>query len=265
MTETSFPLTNNDFTNAQWTHIFSALGDGIIDDGGQPFTLTLNASTDTGTLSLSSVSGAVNRAVVGGFGYQTDAALTVSLPPVSATTVYQVGLFYDPTNAAHPVTSQVRTGALNLTGDQAFLPLYSVTRAPNSSLSAATVADLRGWFRPSIEQFWPIILIANETITSDSYLVQTGTRVHLHLGMRKSSNGGWKAGGTICNIPAAVAPSGTVSVSASLTSNAALGTANVYINPDGSIVISGYITNTNSTAILLDADWSLSTSPANIS
>lgn len=141
MAETSFPLTGQDFKDDQWSAIVGGVGDGICDDWGNPYAVTVNTN-DTVTVGVSSTG--VNRAVVNGFGHRMDAPVTVPIPAVTTTTRYHLGLLYDPASSSSPVTLQVLKGTTpQLTAGQRFVPLHTFDRASGQTLQAATSTSVR--------------------------------------------------------------------------------------------------------------------------
>jgi hypothetical protein len=152
MTESSFPVDETDYTGDQFSAIGSAMGNGILDDWGQPYLGTLNDSDQTITIGVSTVSG-IARAVICGFGHKIDAPVRLSLPTVTSSTVYHVGWLYDPSkqgNAAGPVSLTVIAGPLNLTSGKVFVALYEVTRTSSAALSASAITRYRPLICPVI-------------------------------------------------------------------------------------------------------------------
>lgn len=139
MTESSFPLVGADFTSDQWSQTVAGLGNGVLDDWGSPYAITLHTN-DTATIAVSTVSG-IARAVVAGFGHRLTAAVTVSIPAVSSTTTYSIGLLYDPAQAATPVLLTVLTGTVSLTTGQVWLPLHVIVRQATQALTAAALSS----------------------------------------------------------------------------------------------------------------------------
>lgn len=139
MAETSFPIVGQDLTDSAWSQVVGAVGNGVVNDWGSPYAITVNTN-DTITIKPSTRTGFA-RAVVAGFGHQLDAAKTLSIPAVSAKTYFWVGLLYDPANTTNPVTLTVIRGTVALTGNQEFLPLYIFVRYSGQTLAAATRFD----------------------------------------------------------------------------------------------------------------------------
>jgi hypothetical protein len=138
MTESSFPIVGADFTSDQWSQALSGFGNGVIDDWGSPYAITLNTN-DTATIAVSTVTG-MARALVAGFGHRLTAPVTLPIPAVSSTTTYTIGLLYDPGQAATPVALTVLTGNVTLTTGQVWLPLYVIVRQASQALTSATLS-----------------------------------------------------------------------------------------------------------------------------
>lgn len=137
MTETSFPIVGSDFTSDEWSQALTGLGNGVLDDWGNPYAITLNTN-DTATIAVSTVTG-VAHAVVAGFGHRLTAAVTLSIPAVASTTTYNIGLLYDPAKTTTPVLLTVVSGAVTLTTGQVWLPLHVIVRQPSQALTSAVL------------------------------------------------------------------------------------------------------------------------------
>jgi hypothetical protein len=132
MTQKSYPLNGQPFPDDQWADVIGQMGDGILDDWGNPYSVTVNTN-DTVTIGVSSTG--INHAVVGGFAHSQDAAEILSVPAVTVQTRYLVGLLYDPS------ASNVRLAVLTsptMTGGKVFSPIVIFDRAPGQTLPAAT-------------------------------------------------------------------------------------------------------------------------------
>lgn len=150
MTETSFPIVDQKLTDGAWAQTVGAVGNGILDDWGSPYAITVNTN-DTVTIRRSTVSGYA-RAVVNGFGHQIDANVNLTVPAVTSTTTYYVGLLYSPSNAAQPVKLVVLKGAtVPLETGQEFLTLHQFTRGAGQTLAASTLYSPLPSIRPSIQ------------------------------------------------------------------------------------------------------------------
>lgn len=153
MTEASFPIVGKDYTNSQFSAVGSAVASGILDQGGNPYALTVSDTDNTLTLGVSSIDSRA-RAVVAGFGHLLDAPVTLSVPAVTSSTVYHVGLRYDPTrasNAAGPVFATVISGTVQMPNDgSVFVEFYRITRAPSTVLSASSFLTVRPSVAPAM-------------------------------------------------------------------------------------------------------------------
>lgn len=147
MTESSFPVVGQDLTDAAWGQTVGATSNGVLDDWGSPYAIVVNTN-DTVTIKRSTRSGFA-RAVVSGFGHQMDADVTLSVPAVTSTTKYHVGLLHDPANTALPVRLAVLKGTtVPLTAAQDFLPLYIFVRQSGQTLAAAKLYSPRPRVQP---------------------------------------------------------------------------------------------------------------------
>ncbi|MBF4613742.1 hypothetical protein [Curtobacterium sp. VKM Ac-1376] len=150
MAETSGPIVGADLTDGVWAQTVGAVGNGILDDWGNPYAITVNTN-DTVTVRKSTVSGYA-RAVVNGFGHQIDADVTLPVPAVTSSTKYYVGLLYSPSNPAQPVKLVVLKGAtVPLDAGQEFLTLHQFTRSAGQTLAAATLYSPLPKIRPSVQ------------------------------------------------------------------------------------------------------------------
>ena len=163
MTETAFPIVGTDLTNAAWGQTVGASSNGILDDWGNPYAIVVNTN-DTVTIKRSTLG--VARAVVNGFGHQIDADVTLTVPPVTSTTRYHVGLLYDPANATLPVKLVVLKGAtVPLQAGQDFLQLYVFVRQSGQTLAASTLYSPRPRVQPRLVVSNPDDLLALDPTT----------------------------------------------------------------------------------------------------
>jgi hypothetical protein len=149
MTEYSQPLVGVDLEDDYWSQAVGASGNGILEDWGNPYAITVNTN-DTVTIKVSSVGGDA-RAVVAGFAHRMDANQVLSVPAVSTTTTYWIGLLYDPASTTIPVMLKVLTGAtLTLAAGQQFLPIHQIVRTSGQALLSATLLQMRPRIAPTI-------------------------------------------------------------------------------------------------------------------
>lgn len=161
MAQTSGPLTNQTFTDAQWRAIVGA-EPGITGDlNGSSYAITLATNSDVASIGSTSQD---SNAAVGGFGHTipTNQSEGVTIPAAtSAARTDLVVLRYDPTwGAVAPGPVRLfRVAGTEGAGVPAWdstppgvedLPLWEVTRQPNQALSQATTQDRRTWTGPNL-------------------------------------------------------------------------------------------------------------------
>lgn len=174
--EYSYPVVNQPMNDEMWGYVTRGLGDGILDEGGQPYwfrgrdnvnnTVRITVSTITGTA----------QGMVRGFYHRLTEDKTFTVPPVSSTTVYHFCLTYDPAAATQPggpVSLQMYAGAPPTTLGRVHVVLWSLTRSPNQLLTDATYQR----FRPKVS---PMLTVNNEADLPDVTKVLWGTRVLCH-------------------------------------------------------------------------------------
>lgn len=184
MAEQSFPKIESPLTDDQWKSVTLAQGDGIIDEGGNPYALELSNTNDRGTIKIDTITG-YNHAILRGFYHKMDTSQTVNLPAVTATRTYYVALRYDPT-AADPIKLGVWT-SLDETNGKYYLLLNTVTRQPNQLLTNATVTR----YAPKVI---PTIQVDRESDLPASNRVLWGTQARCwrENKLLRASWGGWK-------------------------------------------------------------------------
>lgn len=152
MAETSFPIMNQPLSDQQWGQVTRGIGNGILAAGGFPYALsTRDNAANTITLSISSEVGYA-QAIVSGFYHRIDAPAVLSIPAVTATTNFYIGLVYDPTqhsSAGGPVKLSVST-SIPSGGGKVYLPLHEIWRSPNQLLTDAAWYDARSFISPQI-------------------------------------------------------------------------------------------------------------------
>lgn len=150
MAETSYPVVGQPMGADNWQSVTMGMGDGILDEGGQPYSLTtLSNATNTAIVTVDSAKGYAH-AILRGFYHKITSAATVSLPAVTAPTTYYVALQYDPLRADMPVKLVVVT-SLDRTQGKAYLVLHTVKRSPDQLLTAATVTAVSAKVSPQIQ------------------------------------------------------------------------------------------------------------------
>lgn len=201
MAETSFPIVGADLTDPAWGQTVGAVGNGIIDDWGNPYGITVNTN-DTVTIRPSSTGSA--KAVVNGFGHAMDSTKTLPVPAVTSKTQYNIGLLYDPKNAALPVSLVVLKGTtVPLTDGQDFLPLYVIVRSSGQTLTAAALYDPKPRLRNTL-----YVASANDLLMMSPllfpYCTEVVTTSGTYIAKGSTSNPVWE-------LQTAVPAKGTVS------------------------------------------------------
>lgn len=166
MTTVSYPLSNTNFTSAQWRQIFDG-DNGIIGcDGGGTTSLNLQLSSTDNTATVG-----LGKVHYRGFVLEVTAGHALTLAAaVGIPRTYTIGVMYDPAAEGTGPLSLYSAASLNITvpAGGSYMELYQVTRAPSQILSQATRVDLRRYVGPNI------MLTANAPLPTDAPL---GTRV----------------------------------------------------------------------------------------
>ncbi|WP_346844624.1 hypothetical protein [uncultured Rothia sp.] len=150
MVEISFPRLEQPVNDEEWKSITLGIGDGVLDERGNPYNLvSLSNVSNTGVIAVDTIT-KYNHAILKGFYHKMDAPITVSFPPVSAETTYNVALVYDPLNQSMPVSLKVLTSMPRTSGKE-YLLLWQVIRKPNQLLTEATIKKIRPTIVPSIQ------------------------------------------------------------------------------------------------------------------
>lgn len=142
MAETSFPVLDQPLTDKQWSSVTKGIGDGVLDDGGNPYRLeSLSNAQNTGVIRVDRGNGdnggpGYAHAILSGFYHKIDADLTVSLPAVTSTTTFYIALQYDPTRSTMPVKLVV-VKSLDYSGGKTYCVLHTVRRQANQLLTDA--------------------------------------------------------------------------------------------------------------------------------
>lgn len=195
MAETSFPVVNKELGAAEWATIARAFGRGIVDMGGAPYLISsVSSVNNTVTIGLDSIHG-FNAAILDGFAHRMTTTKTLSVPAVTTTTVYEIGLVYNPANASAeggPITLAAWVAPGSTAGNVSRLPLHRITRSNNVTLENSP----RETFRPRVA---PTIAVSEESHLPTSGLVLSDT-----LAMVRSTGSFYRAAvasGTVQWIP----------------------------------------------------------------
>ena len=148
MTEQSFPVIEKPLTDDQWKSVTLGIGDGILDEGGGPYRVTLSNTGDNVTVEVDTLKG-FNQAILRGFYHKMDAPVTLQVPAVTATTTYYVGLQYDPTRDV-PVKLGVWTN-LDYSSHKYYMLIAEIMRKPNQLLTDARLTMRRPRITPTIQ------------------------------------------------------------------------------------------------------------------
>ncbi|MCW1250718.1 hypothetical protein ODZ83_11170, partial [Acaricomes phytoseiuli] len=85
--EESYPVLEKPLTDHQWKSVTLGIGDGILDEGGNPYRVTVSDETNQATIHADTMTGYAH-AILRGFYHRIDAPVLLDLPPVAATTTY---------------------------------------------------------------------------------------------------------------------------------------------------------------------------------
>lgn len=194
MAEESFPVIEKPLSADQWQSVTSGIGDGVLDEGGSPYTLVnISNASNTAEVSVSSSKGYAH-AILKGFYHKIDANLTLSIPAVTAATTYYVALQYDPvraTNGDLPVKLDAYT-SLDRSQGKEYLVLHEIDRAPNQLLTDAP----RRWVRARVS---PSIVVSRGRELPNSAHTMRWATAFIHGGgtgvtdIRVNSESGWRS------------------------------------------------------------------------
>lgn len=166
MTQKSYPLDEAPMSSAEWKSIGLGIGQGIVDRGGFPYRLgTKNDVNNTVVIDVDRVTGK-NLALLDGIAHEMDAPEILTIPAVATTTIYEVGLEYDPARtqeAGGPILLKVWKAPGDYRLGKNRLVLYRVTRQPSQVLTQAVVEQYRPRASPSM------------IVSTESHLPRAGT------------------------------------------------------------------------------------------
>ncbi|WP_058234112.1 hypothetical protein [Devriesea agamarum] len=197
MAQTSFPVLEKPLTDQQWGQVTLGLGNGILSEGGDPYNLTVDNTSNQGRLTVGA--NGMAKAIVYGFQHRLDAVYSFALPAVTKATTYYIGLTYDPTQharASGPVAVTATTAIPGGSG-KVYLPLWEVRRLPNQLLTDASRVSRRAYISPTLtvenkSNLPPATSVLRGTLVTD---FSTST-------VWRATDGGWKP----ANAPWRVAP-----------------------------------------------------------
>jgi hypothetical protein len=149
MTEQSFPVIEKPLTDDQWKSVTLGIGDGVLDEGGNPYRITLSNTGDNVTVEVDTLKG-FNHAILRGFYHKMDAPITLKVPAVTAETTYYIALQYNPANSETPVKLGVWTN-LDFTSGKYYLHVAEIVRKPNQLLTDAKLTMRNQKITPTIQ------------------------------------------------------------------------------------------------------------------
>lgn len=175
MAETSFPIKNQPMSDEQWKLVTLGIGNGVLNEGGDPYRLTnVDNATNTVTVNVSTSTG-LAQAIVAGFYHRMDAPAVLDVPAVTTTTDYWIVLEYSPARLEElepPVQLKVVT-SLDTSQGRQYLVLHKIYRRPNQLLTDAA----RRSVRPRIA---PLLQVADESELPEPDTVLRGTVAVVH-------------------------------------------------------------------------------------
>lgn len=198
MTEKSFPIVNTPMGAAEWQTLALGFAQGVVDEGGWPYLLgAIDNVNNTITIRVDQITG-VNKALLSGFAHRIDHEKVLTIPAVSTTTTYEVGLYYDPnsTAASGPIslTSWIAPG--DYSGQKNRLILYRITRSANQVLSDAIVQEWRQRVSPRIAVSNKADLPKVETLLVDTVALVRNTNESYRLNKAADGTLSWTLVGT---------------------------------------------------------------------
>lgn len=191
MAEQSYPIVEQPMSAEQWKSVTLGIGDGVLDEGGSPYTYR-NASNVDNTAEIGvSTSKGTATAILKGHYHLIDEPVRISLPAVTVATTYYVALQYDPFRTEMPVKLVVVT-SLDRSQGKEYLVLYEVDREPNQLLTDAA----RRWVRPRIS---PVLTVSRGRELPNSAHAMRWALAVIHGGgtgvpdLRVNSESGWRS------------------------------------------------------------------------
>ncbi|WP_181272839.1 hypothetical protein [Brevibacterium oceani] len=151
--EFSYPVVNQPMNDEMWQYVTLGLGDGVLDEGGQPYWLRGRENeNDTVKITVSTTRNTA-QALLRGFYHRLTEDKTFTVQAVSTTTTYHFCLTYDPaatTTSGGPISLQMYAGEPPTTMGRFHIVLWKLTRTPSQLLTSATVERVRPKITPVI-------------------------------------------------------------------------------------------------------------------
>ena len=175
MAEESFPMRDEPMTDEQWKQVTLGIGNGVLNEGGDPYRLTnINNATNQVTVNVSTTTG-LAQAIVAGFYHRIDAPVVLDVPAVTSATNYWIVLEYSPLrleSSEPPVQLKVVT-ALDTTSGRQYLVLHKIYRRANELLTNAAMRSVK----PRVA---PLLQVRDESELPEPETVIRGTVAVVH-------------------------------------------------------------------------------------
>lgn len=194
MAEESFPIVDQPMSADQWQSVTSGIGDGVLDEGGSPYSLTNFSNADNTVEVTVSTTKGFSHAILKGFYHKIDANTVLTIPAVTAATTYYIALQYSPVRASSgglPVKLDAYT-SLDRSQGKEYLVLHEIDREPNQLLTDAT----RRWVRARVS---PTIVVSRGRELPNPANTMRWATAFIHGGgtgitdIRVNSESGWRS------------------------------------------------------------------------
>ena len=154
MAEESFPMRDEPMTDEQWKQVTLGIGNGVLNEGGDPYRLTnINNATNQVTVNVSTQTG-LAQAIVAGFYHRIDAPVVLDVPAVTKATNYWIVLEYSPLrleSSEPPVQLKVVKDALDFSQGKQYLVLHRFYRRANELLTDANYRSVKPRIAPLLQ------------------------------------------------------------------------------------------------------------------
>lgn len=154
MAEESFPMRDEPMTDEQWKQVTLGIGNGVLNEGGDPYRLTnINNATNQVTVNVSTQTG-LAQAIVAGFYHRIDAPVVLDVPAVTKATNYWIVLEYSPLrleSSEPPVQLKVIKDGLDFSQGKQYLVLHKFYRRPNELLTDANYRSVKPRIAPLLQ------------------------------------------------------------------------------------------------------------------
>ena len=175
MAEESFPMRDEPMTDEQWKQVTLGIGNGVLNEGGDPYRLTnINNATNQVTVNVSTTTG-LAQAIVAGFYHRIDAPVVLDVPAVTKATNYWIVLEYSPLRleASEPPVQLKVVTALDTTSGRQYLVLHKIYRRANELLTNAAMWSVK----PRVA---PLLQVRDESELPEPETVIRGTVAVVH-------------------------------------------------------------------------------------